>query len=139
MRSIDDAPVLVVCADDASEDRQLAFEAAGIEVWRAPDATEPGAPGILAASMAMLAAHRVNDVLLEAGPGLLEAFAQEDLVDAAIVFVGGDHAPETEPGLQPDQPLVAAALAQPAQPSGEDAMHVAVLHAAWDFPGATCD
>jgi diaminohydroxyphosphoribosylaminopyrimidine deaminase/5-amino-6-(5-phosphoribosylamino)uracil reductase len=139
VRSVEDAPVLLVCAHDASADRQLAFEAAGVEVWRAPDDATPGAPGLLAASLPMLAEHRINDLLLEAGPSLLDAFADEDLVDAAIAFVGGEPAPDDQPGLDLDHPLVTAVLAQPAQPSGDDAMHVAVLHPAWEFPGATCD
>jgi diaminohydroxyphosphoribosylaminopyrimidine deaminase/5-amino-6-(5-phosphoribosylamino)uracil reductase len=137
--TVEDAPVLLVCAHDANEDRQLAFEAAGVEVWRAPDQTEPGAPCMLTASLAMLAEHGVNDVLLEAGPRLLDAFADAELVDAAVAFIGGDPASEEQPGLTLDHPLVASALASPAQPFGDDALHATVLHPVVEFPGATCD
>jgi diaminohydroxyphosphoribosylaminopyrimidine deaminase/5-amino-6-(5-phosphoribosylamino)uracil reductase len=139
VRTVEDAPVLLVCAHDANEDRQLAFEAAGVEVWRAPDQSEPGAPCMLTASLAMLAEQGINDVLLESGPRLLDAFAEADLIDAVATFVGGSDAPEDQPGLALDHPLVATALAAPAQPSGDDRLHAAVLHAIVDVPGATCD
>jgi hypothetical protein len=87
----------------------------------------------------MLAERRVNDLLLEAGPELLDAFADAELVDAAMAFVAQFDAPPEQPGLAADHPLLGVALAEPAQPSGDDAMHVALLHPAWEIPGATCD
>lgn len=139
VRTVGDAPVLVACAHDAPRERELALEAAGVEVWRAPDASMPGVPCMLAASLAMLAGRGINDVLLESGPGLLDAFHEAELVDAAIAFVGEVPAPVDQPGLALDHPLVRAVLAMPPQASGDDAMHVAVLQPAWDFPGATCE
>lgn len=137
VRTASDAPVLVVCARDAPDARERALASAGVEVWRADEPREPGEPCILASTLAMLGGRSVNDVLLEAGPRLLGAFAEAGLVDSVVAFVGGDHAPESEPGLPLDHPLVALALAAPAQESGADAMHSAVLHPAWEFPGAT--
>jgi riboflavin biosynthesis pyrimidine reductase len=131
--------VLVICRADASAERELALRAIGVEVWRAPDPDAPGAPCLLAASLAMLAERRVNDVLLEAGPALLDAFADAELVDSLVAFVGPHGAPDDQPGLALDHPLITGVLATEAQPSGEDALYAAVLHPAWEFPGATCD
>lgn len=135
--TVDDAPVLLVCDHDASDDRQLAFEASGVEVWRCG---EPGAGRCsLADCLAMLAERGINDVLLEAGPRLLEAFAEEDLVDAVHAFVAPIDAPDDQPGLEPTHVLVRRALDADPVPSGEDAHHHAVLHPAWLFPGATAE
>jgi diaminohydroxyphosphoribosylaminopyrimidine deaminase/5-amino-6-(5-phosphoribosylamino)uracil reductase len=134
-----DVPVLVICRADAPAEREAALRAIGVEVWRAPDPTQPGAPCLLAASLAMLAERRVNDLLLEAGPELLDAFADADLIDSIVAFVGPHGAPDDQPGLALDHPLVTGALASPAQASGDDALYAAVLHPAWEFPGATCD
>lgn len=139
VRSVEGAPLLLVCAHDASEDRELAFQAAGVEVLRTPTEVEAGGAHVLAWTLAQLAERRVNDVLLEAGPRLLDAFADDDLVDAVVAFVGPGEAPEDQPGLPLDHPLVTLALGADAQASGDDSMHAAVLHPAWEFPGATCD
>ena len=137
VRTARDIPTIVVCAHDAPAEAELMLAATGVEVWRAPECG-PGDPCIGAASLAMLADRGINDVLLEAGPVLLDAFMEAELVDAACAFVAPFEAPDSEPGLPLDHPLVHAALAAPAQPSGDDAMHHAVLNPAWSFPGATC-
>jgi diaminohydroxyphosphoribosylaminopyrimidine deaminase/5-amino-6-(5-phosphoribosylamino)uracil reductase len=131
-------PVLVACAHDAPLERELALVELGVEVWRAPECG-PGTPCLPAASLSMLAERGINDVLLEAGPILLDAFAEAELIDALFAFVGPHEAPADQPGLDLDHPLVQHARSMSPQPSGEDAMHHAVLHAAWAFPGATCD
>ena len=136
--TVEDAPLLVVCAHDASLDRQLAFEACGVEVWRAPQ-PGTGAPCILAASLAMLCEHGVNEVLLEAGPTLLDAFADAELIDAVYAFVSDVPAADDQPGLRLDHPLVQVARSATPQPSGEDRVHHAVINPAWTFPGATAD
>ena len=118
-------------------ERELALRELGVGVWRSPECG-PGDPCMGASSLAMLADLGINDVLLEAGPTLLTAFWDAELIDAAFAFVGPDAAPDDQPGLLLDHPLVQAALATPAQPSGDDAMHHAVLQPAWAFPGATC-
>ncbi|MCW2924832.1 MAG: 5-amino-6-(5-phosphoribosylamino)uracil reductase / diaminohydroxyphosphoribosylaminopyrimidine [Thermoleophilia bacterium] len=137
-RTADDVPVLVCCRYDAPAERELALRERGVEVWRAP-APAPGAPCLPAATLAMLAARGINDVLLEAGPRLLDAFADADLVDAAIAFVAPVDAPDDQPGLALDHPLVQLALAAPGEPSGDDTRHAAVIHPAWAFPGALAD
>lgn len=127
--------VLAVCSHDAPLERELALVEAGVEVWRAP-APQPGAPCVLAASLAMLTDRRINDVLLEAGPGLLDAFDDAELVDAVTAFVAPIDAPDDQPGLALDHRLVATALAAPGEPSGDDVRHAALLHPAWEIPGA---
>jgi len=136
VRTADEAPVLVVAAHDAPPPRADALRAHGVDVWIAPP-PGPGAPCLLAASLSMLAERGVNDLLLESGPELLDAFADASLVDAVVAFVAPIAAPDAEPGLPLDHPLVEVALAAPAQAVGEDAMHYAVLHPAHDLPGAT--
>jgi diaminohydroxyphosphoribosylaminopyrimidine deaminase/5-amino-6-(5-phosphoribosylamino)uracil reductase len=138
VRTAREVPVLVVCAHDAPPEAEIMLAATGVEVWRAPECL-PGQPCIPASSLAMLAERGINDVLLEAGPVLLDAFMDAELVDALYAFIGLVDAPATEPGLSLDHPLVRAALESPAQSSGEDAMHHAVLQPAWTFPGATGD
>jgi diaminohydroxyphosphoribosylaminopyrimidine deaminase/5-amino-6-(5-phosphoribosylamino)uracil reductase len=136
--TIEEAPVLLVCAHDADADRQLAFESAGVEVWRAPECG-PGDPCIGGASLAMLAERGINDVLLESGPTLLAAFHEAELLDAICAFVAPITAPDDQPGLALDHVLVREALATRAQPSGEDELHHAVLQPAWTFPGSTAN
>jgi diaminohydroxyphosphoribosylaminopyrimidine deaminase / 5-amino-6-(5-phosphoribosylamino)uracil reductase len=136
--TIQDAPVLLVCAHDANADRQLAFEAAGVEVWRAPECG-PGDPCIGGGRSVMLADRGVHDVLLESGPTLLTAFHDAQLLDALHCYVAPVEAPAEQPGLDVDHPLVRHALASPAAASGDDAHHHAVLQPAWTFPGATAD
>jgi diaminohydroxyphosphoribosylaminopyrimidine deaminase/5-amino-6-(5-phosphoribosylamino)uracil reductase len=135
VRTIDDAPVLVVCGHDASADRELGLSAVGVEVWRAPEPA-PGTPCLPAAALNMLAEHRINDVLLEAGPRLLDAFQRAELVDSVTAFVAPFDAPDEQPGLPLDHPLVIAALANGGETSGEDARYVGLIHPAWQFPGA---
>jgi len=129
-------PVLACCAYDAPLERELALRELGVGVWRAP-APNPGAPCMLASSLTMLCEIGVQDVLLEAGPELLDSFSDAHLIDALVAFVGPDDAPDDQPGLALDHPLVAAALAASVERSGEDSRHVAVLHPAWEIPGAT--
>jgi hypothetical protein len=87
----------------------------------------------------MLAERGINDVLLESGPTLLAAFHDAELLDAACAFIAPTLAPEDQPGLQLDHPLVREVLAVPGQPSDDDELHHAVLHPAWSFPGSTAN
>lgn len=138
VRTLDEAPVLAICAHDAAPERELALREAGVDVWRAPECG-PGDPCIGGASLAMLAERGINDVLLESGPTLLAAFHEAELLDAAYAFVAPVDAPDDQPGLDLDSPVCRAALAADPAPSGEDRLHHAVLHPAWTFPGATAD
>lgn len=135
VRTAREVPVLACCSCDAPAERELALRHAGVGVWRAPP-PEPGAPCMLAASLSMLCEAGVQDVLLEAGPQLLDSFRRAHLVDALVAFVGPEAAPQDEPGLAPGHPLVTTALAAPAEPSGDNSRHVAVVHPAWQMPGA---
>lgn len=137
VRSAGGVPVLVVCAHDAPADRETALLELGVAVWRAAEPA-PGKPCLLAQSLAMLARHGINDVLLESGPTLLHAFAHAELLDAATVFVADVEASPAQPGIDVDVPFVAQVLDAPWQAMGADRMHHAVLQPAWEFPGATC-
>ncbi len=138
VRTLDEAPVLVITAHDAPAERELALVDAGVEVWRAPECG-PGDPCIGGSSLAMLADRGINDVLCEAGPTLLAAFHEAELLDATYAFVAPIDAPDDQPGVSLDHPLCQDALAATPVASGDDAMHHAVLHPAWTFPGATAD
>jgi diaminohydroxyphosphoribosylaminopyrimidine deaminase/5-amino-6-(5-phosphoribosylamino)uracil reductase len=135
-----DVPVLCIAAHNAPPERELALRQLGVDVWRA-SAPEIGSPCLLAASLQELGARDIQDVLLEAGPRLIAAFADADLVDSLICFVAPFDAPADQPGFDLDPPLsfVARALAAPAIASGDDAQHAALVHAAWEFPGARPD
>ncbi|MCB0880104.1 MAG: bifunctional diaminohydroxyphosphoribosylaminopyrimidine deaminase/5-amino-6-(5-phosphoribosylamino)uracil reductase RibD [Thermoleophilia bacterium] len=138
VQTIDDAPVLVICAHDAPADAELALVAAGVGVWRAPECG-PGDLCIGGSSLAMLAERGINDVLCEAGPTLLSGFHEAELLDALHCYVAPIDAPEDQPGLALDHPLIREALDTPAAPSGDDEHHCVVLHPVWTFPGATAD
>ncbi|MCW2927860.1 MAG: riboflavin biosynthesis protein RibD [Thermoleophilia bacterium] len=138
VRTARDVPVVVVTTHDAAAEREFALVEAGVEVWRSP-APEPGMACIPGACLAMLADRGINDVLLEAGPTLLSAFHQAELIDAVFAFVADVPAADDQPGLALDHPLVVAALEATGQSSGDDALHHAVLHPAWQFPGARAD
>lgn len=133
-----DAPVLAIAAHDAAPERELALREAGVDVWRTP-APEPGTPCQLAASLMELADRGIQDVLLEAGPRLIAAFAAVDLVDSMLAFVTPFDAPANQPGFDLDNPLVVAVLAAEPIMSGEDEQYATLVHPAWDFPGARPD
>ncbi|MCW2960233.1 MAG: 5-amino-6-(5-phosphoribosylamino)uracil reductase / diaminohydroxyphosphoribosylaminopyrimidine [Thermoleophilia bacterium] len=135
VRTAAEVPVIVACDHDAPTAHELVLLEAGVEVFRLPP-PEPGAPCLLAATLRMLADREVQDLLLESGPRLLAAFHDAELIDSIAAFVAPFEAPATEPGLALDHPLVARALAVPGEPSGEDELHVALVHPAWNFPGA---
>lgn len=139
VKTIDIAPLLVVCAHDASPENEKALRDLGVEIWRAPE-PEPGSPDIISASLVMLAGRRIDDVLLEAGPRLLTAFQEFDLIDSAFVFVAPFDGALDQPALAIDSPLLTKVKEKGAQSqSGEDSLYQAVLHPAWNFSGATSD
>lgn len=129
-RTARQAPVVACCDSGADQHAEAELRRLGVDVWRF-SRTEP--ESFLRSSLEMLAERGINDVLLEAGPRLLETFHAAGLVDALVAFVAPFDAPEAEPGLPDQHALVQAALEVPGQPSGEDARHVAVLHPAWEL------
>jgi diaminohydroxyphosphoribosylaminopyrimidine deaminase/5-amino-6-(5-phosphoribosylamino)uracil reductase len=89
-----DAPTLVVCAAEnataaITEPKRQMLERAGVAVVGAP-CVNPGAPGHLdlgAVLRRLREQHGVHTAMLEAGPGLLGAMIEADLVDEAIIYV----------------------------------------------------
>ena len=75
--------VLVFAAGDRP--RRAALERAGAEVRVLPDARDPNHVD-LAEMLLELAALEVNEVHLEAGPGLSGAFIKADLVDELVAY-----------------------------------------------------
>jgi len=89
-----ETPTMVLCAREnataaiTTVKREM-LERAGVRVVGAPCLT-PGGPGRLdlAATLRMLReVHGFSTIMLEAGPGLLGAMIEADLVDEAVVYV----------------------------------------------------
>lgn len=89
-----DWPTIVLCARELATAtitgaKREMLERAGVRVVGAP-CVAPGTPGRLdlAATVRMLGqTHGFSTIMLEAGPGLLGAMIEADLVDEAIVYV----------------------------------------------------
>lgn len=131
-----DSQVLVITQHDADSERERMLVEAGVDVWRVPDDCEIGAPCFLSSALIELANRGVQDLLLEAGPTLLEAMHSAGLVDSLIAFVAPIEAPDTEPGLEIDSPLLQPLLASTPTRIGDDEQYVALANPAWEFPGA---
>jgi diaminohydroxyphosphoribosylaminopyrimidine deaminase / 5-amino-6-(5-phosphoribosylamino)uracil reductase len=123
VRSADEAPVLVFCVEGAPDEARNRLERAGVEVVALPHG-----PGFLAGSLEELAARGVNDVLLEAGPQLCEAFHAASLVDAVTCFVAPFEASPDQAGFSRSSPLVQALQGGQRTSSGVDTVVIRVLH-----------
>lgn len=116
VRSIDEAPLVVVAAADAD---LAALRAAGAETIVAAD---------LAQALAELGRRGITSLLLEGGPTLAGAFADEGAIDeirlfVAPVIIGGSGARPIAEGLGAERVEIAArALAMTTEPSGEDVL-----------------
>lgn len=90
-QTVDQGPVMVLCATSADTARRSALEAVGVEVVTVED---------LAAGLTLLHAKDVQTVLCEGGAGLAGALLEADLLDRLIVVTAplllGDP---TAPGL----------------------------------------
>src|SRR5262249_59595869 len=84
VNSIDEAPLLVVCAPEAASARRDALERAGVDVIVAPGRT-PAAR--LSAALDELGRREVQDLLLEGGPTLAGAMFDAGEIDQMRVFV----------------------------------------------------
>jgi len=73
------APTVVFTAEGQGP-AAAALEATGVEVATVKRVT----PGVV---LGALAAREINDVLVEAGPGLMAAFLEADVVDCLVVYV----------------------------------------------------
>jgi diaminohydroxyphosphoribosylaminopyrimidine deaminase/5-amino-6-(5-phosphoribosylamino)uracil reductase len=83
VRTVEQSPLWVACRKDASRDRRVALEEAGVEVLALP----PGPRGIdLHELLRELGRRGVTSVLVEVGARILGAFIDEDLVDELYLF-----------------------------------------------------
>jgi diaminohydroxyphosphoribosylaminopyrimidine deaminase/5-amino-6-(5-phosphoribosylamino)uracil reductase len=84
VNSIDEAPLLVVCAPEAASARRDALEKAGAEVMVAPGRT-PAAR--LSAALDELGRREIQDLLMEGGPTLAGAMFDAGEIDLVRVFI----------------------------------------------------
>lgn len=102
VRSIDEAPVAVVCREDAPRDRVAALESAGVAVHRVPAAGD----GVdLAEALEALRAAGIRTVLCEGGGRLAASLLRASRVDrlhllVAPRFIGPEGVPAF-PGVDP--------------------------------------
>src|SRR5262249_13215775 len=82
--SVDEAPVLVVCAPEAASARRDALEHAGVEVIVAPGRTQAARLG---AALDELGRREIQDLLVEGGPTLAGAMFDAGEIDAIRVFI----------------------------------------------------
>jgi diaminohydroxyphosphoribosylaminopyrimidine deaminase/5-amino-6-(5-phosphoribosylamino)uracil reductase len=130
LKTLDQAPVLVVAAADADPSRVAALRNVGAEVIAVDGSSEEG----IVAALADLGQRGITSLLLEGGATLAAAFMEADAVDQCRIFVApvllGDAAWRAGPGAgmgdlaRPtrcsggrDEPRTAAKPSPP-QPSG---------------------
>jgi len=106
LKTLDQAPVLVVVAPDAPSDRVTALRNSGAEVLQA-SGIEP--------ALRELGARNITSLFLEGGKTLATSFLSEDLIDESRTFI----APMLL-GRQPETPHAAGPARLPAQESSTD-------------------
>jgi len=84
VRSLDEAPVWVIAAEDAPVGPELALKAAGVEVMRVRRGPD-GAPD-LAEAVELLALRGITRLMVEAGPRIAAGFVRAGLVDEVALF-----------------------------------------------------
>jgi diaminohydroxyphosphoribosylaminopyrimidine deaminase / 5-amino-6-(5-phosphoribosylamino)uracil reductase len=121
--SIDEAPLIVVCAPEAASTKRDALESAGAEVIVAPGRTSGDR---LEAALSELGRRDIQDLLVEGGPTFAGALFDADEVDEMRLFIApvligsaqaravleGEGAARIADGLRP--------LATSFEPVGED-------------------
>src|SRR5437763_5127402 len=84
VNSIDEAPLIVICAPEAASARRDGLERAGAEVIVAPGRTHRAR---LEAALAELGRHQIQDLLVEGGPTLAGALFDAGEIDEVRLFV----------------------------------------------------
>src|SRR5262249_9309780 len=84
VKSIDEAPLFVVCAPEAGTAPRDALEKAGVEVIVAPGRTRADR---LSAALDELGRREIQDLLLEGGPTLAGAMFDAGEIDLMRVFI----------------------------------------------------
>lgn len=97
VQTLDQAPVLLACCQEAPADAVERLKAAGVEVLIMPTQAETGRVD-LDAVLEELGRRRMTNLLVEGGSEVLGAFADADGIDEAHVFIaakiiGGRDAP----------------------------------------------
>jgi diaminohydroxyphosphoribosylaminopyrimidine deaminase/5-amino-6-(5-phosphoribosylamino)uracil reductase len=82
--SIDEAPLIIVCAPEAASARRDGLERAGAEVIVAPGRSEAAR---LETALAELARHEIQDLLVEGGPTLAGALFDAGEIDEVRLFI----------------------------------------------------
>jgi diaminohydroxyphosphoribosylaminopyrimidine deaminase/5-amino-6-(5-phosphoribosylamino)uracil reductase len=82
--SLDEAPLIVVCAPEAASARRDALEQAGAEVLVAPGRTPEAR---LAAALDELGRHQIQDLLMEGGPTLAGSLFDAGEIDQVRLFI----------------------------------------------------
>jgi diaminohydroxyphosphoribosylaminopyrimidine deaminase / 5-amino-6-(5-phosphoribosylamino)uracil reductase len=82
--SIDEAPLIVVCAPEAASARRDGLERAGAEVVVAPGRSEAAR---LEAALLELGRHEIQDLLVEGGPTLAGALFDAREIDSVRLFI----------------------------------------------------
>jgi diaminohydroxyphosphoribosylaminopyrimidine deaminase / 5-amino-6-(5-phosphoribosylamino)uracil reductase len=130
VRSVTEAPVLVVCSRAAPKRRTAALEAAGCEVIVATGGNEPAR---IEAALDELGARGVQSILLEGGPRIAGALFDVGEVDelrivVAPVVAGGREAPSPIHGSGVERIAEARrALASEVRRLGDDVLFAARL------------
>lgn len=112
VRTVDEAPVMVVANVSAPRENIRRLMDAGVEVVQFPPETDPTEPAAehpdAAGLLAELGRRRMTNVLIEGGETLLGSFFDHALVDALHVFV----APKIVGGAQAVSPVGGVGLAE---------------------------
>lgn len=101
VRSCGDVPVTAACLPEVESGRVGALRDLGVEVIEVPSGAGHGTMDLAALLVLLREHHHASTLLVEAGPRLLESFLRADLVDEAVVYVGGaacTRAPRAGPG-----------------------------------------
>jgi diaminohydroxyphosphoribosylaminopyrimidine deaminase / 5-amino-6-(5-phosphoribosylamino)uracil reductase len=84
VRTVEQAPLVLFCAEDAAAERVEALQQAGVTVHLVP---REGARLDLAAALAVLAAADMRAVLVEGGAALATALIERGLADRIYLFI----------------------------------------------------
>lgn len=118
---VDRVPVLICASTGASQRRRRALEQRGARVEELP----PG-DAFLPAVMQLLARNRLHDVLVEAGPTLVNALYDAQLIDRVRCYRSPVDGSDDQPGLSTSHPMIVQL--QHVRDIGGDAVLEADLH-----------
>lgn len=115
LRSIDQAPVLIVVAPEAEQMRVAALRETGAEILVASGATSADR---IQAALADLGRRQITSLFLEGGRTLADAFAAADAIDESRIFVASRPAGGAVGGPAPEEALATAGGGGPPAATG---------------------